>query len=437
MPSLRKKGEVWYACIALPNGKRTQISTKKRDKGSPAERSATHKQAMLIAQSLEELALGDPTEAHIRKTLNHLFERVGNRSRVSRPLNVFFDEWLQRVKLHLAPNTHSRYKGIADSFLAGLGGRRTIPLTEVTIGDIQAWIDGQLTKGKRVSSVHSAWQTLGIPFAGALKQGLIPANPVPLAEVPRFSRQPSRFPFSGAQIAEIIRTAEGDWRTASLLGAFTGARIGDVCGMRWGSVDLQLGILRYLPEKTRRIGAEIVIPIHPILLEHLVDLRRRQPASCDRLCPALAVGPRNGRPVVASQFKAILRKAGIQTEELVAERGGVAPIDPAGSIGRPSRHKVSRYSFHSFRHSFASMLANAGVPRELRMQLIGHTTDHIHSGYSHLAFETMRGAVMQLPAFVAVTGTAVPVSKPKGDALPKMSLTDASDPAGSLAKPQA
>lgn len=389
MASLRLKGKVWYACIALPNGKRTQVSTKKRDEGAAADRATQRRHAVLIAQSLEELALGDPTETHIRKTLNYLFERVGNRARVSRPVDGYLDEWLQRVKLHHAPNTHMRYKGIASSFLASLGNRRGVTLAEVSVADIQAWIDQQLRRGKRESSVYSAWQTLGIPFTAALKQGLISTNPVPLAEVPRFSRQSSRLPFTGAQIAAILQAADGEWRTAVMLGAFTGARIGDASSMKWSAVDLPAGVLRYLPKKTQRTGTEVVIPLHPALHAHLTELQNNRPAGCEYLCPGLLEGPR-GKPVLSLQFKAILRKAGIETEH-IEEKSALAGAGPG-------RHRRPRFSFHGLRHSFASLLANAGVPREVRKELIGHTTDRIHNGYSHLGLATMRSAIMQLPA---------------------------------------
>lgn len=40
-------------------------------------------------------------------------------------------------------------------------------------------------------------------------------------------------------------------------------------------------------------------------------------------------------------------------------------------------------TFHSFRHTFASMLSNAGVPLEQRMEILDHSTAAAHQGYTH------------------------------------------------------
>jgi len=407
MASVRLIGRTWFACITLPNGKRTQISTKKRDVGSTAERAECRKQANLIAQTTEDLVRGDPTEAHLRATLDYLFARVGNKARVSRPTDAHLGEWLQRVKLHQAASTYSRYRGITTSFLNSLGARRVASLAELTVADFQSWVDGQLVEGKRPSSVHSAWQTLCIPFALAVKHGFIATNPARLAQVPKGSRKPNRLPFTIDQISAIFRIAEGDWRTAIMLAVFTGARLMDACSMQWSAVDLGAGVVRYLPQKTRRSGLEVIIPLHPALFAYLKELRRQQSVDSAWLCPGLQAGPRGGRPVLSDQFKGLLVRAGID------------PAHPDDKILSKApgtrRHRIPRYCFHSFRHSFASHLANAGVSRELRMQLIGHTTENIHSGYSHIAVETLRSAVMQLPQICPEAAGAVPDSAMESD----------------------
>jgi integrase len=64
---------------------------------------------------------------------------------------------------------------------------------------------------------------------------------------------------------------------------------------------------------------------------------------------------------------------------------------------RTSRHAFSQKSFHSLRHSFASALANSGVPADLRMKLTGHKSATVHQGYTHHELEVLRGAIGTLP----------------------------------------
>jgi len=127
------------------------------------------------------------------------------------------------------------------------------------------------------------------------------------------------------------------------------------------------------------------------LAAHLVVLRTHLSQPPDEfLCPSLANHSVGCTGTLCKHFKDLLQRAGIETE----------PPAESADLNTTSRgrHKTPRYSFHSFRFSFASRLANAGVSRELRMKLVGHTTEQIHNGYTHLALETLRGAVLQLPA---------------------------------------
>jgi integrase len=59
---------------------------------------------------------------------------------------------------------------------------------------------------------------------------------------------------------------------------------------------------------------------------------------------------------------------------------------------------VSALSFHSLRHSFSSILANAGVSEERRMALTGHKSRDMHQHYSHHELEQLQKAVALLPS---------------------------------------
>jgi integrase len=62
-----------------------------------------------------------------------------------------------------------------------------------------------------------------------------------------------------------------------------------------------------------------------------------------------------------------------------------------------SGRSVSALSFHSLRHSFSSLLANAGIAEETRMALTGHTTREVHQRYTHRDLMLLRDAVAVLP----------------------------------------
>jgi integrase len=91
-----------------------------------------------------------------------------------------------------------------------------------------------------------------------------------------------------------------------------------------------------------------------------------------------------GKSGLSMAFGRPLERAGVE-QGTIQERGN--------GVGR----KVSARSFHSLRHSFNTVLVNAGVPQELRMKLTGHSSTETNAVYSHHELSVIRGALEHLP----------------------------------------
>ena len=59
---------------------------------------------------------------------------------------------------------------------------------------------------------------------------------------------------------------------------------------------------------------------------------------------------------------------------------------------------VHSLSFHSLRHSFNSVPANAGVPQEIRQKLTGYVSAEMNKVYTHHEDAVLRQAVNVIPA---------------------------------------
>ena len=101
------------------------------------------------------------------------------------------------------------------------------------------------------------------------------------------------------------------------------------------------------------------------------------------LCPRLASKGTGGKHGLSESFKRILVKA---------------KVDPMTVEGKGIR-KFSRRTFHSLRHSFNSVLANAGVADEIRMKLTGHSSKMMNTRYTHLEVNTLKSAMTSIPLF--------------------------------------
>lgn len=157
----------------------------------------------------------------------------------------------------------------------------------------------------------------------------------------------------------LIGAATGDYRLALVIGIFTGLRYGDIAHLSWDQVDG--GCIRIEPSKTKRRGTRVSIPLHPDILDAL------PPRATGYIMPELA--RTYGKTHYATRFADLCTAAG---------------IDSAG------------ISFHSLRHTFITRLAEAHVPREVRMRLAGHSSADTHDDYTHDAV-AQRRAVEALP----------------------------------------
>ena len=183
--------------------------------------------------------------------------------------------------------------------------------------------------------------------------------------------------FTIDQIARLVATAKGDWKTAVLLGYYTAARLRDCTNLKVSQIDWKERIILIQQRKTKK---RAWVPLHPCLARHLEKiLKDKSPG--DLVCPSLANRKTGGKTGLSREFTAIMREAEID-QGLVPGKG---------------KRRFSKLSFHSLRHSFNSHLANLGVDQETRQVMTGHGTVAANDDYTHLELPKLRGAIHLLP----------------------------------------
>ncbi len=180
-------------------------------------------------------------------------------------------------------------------------------------------------------------------------------------------------------------TARHGWRTLFLVGIYTGLRLGDCCTLDWSSIDLERGIVQLVPAKTKRHahGRPVTIPVHPALRSALSANDGTPPPAVGPVMPELAALYRASRHRVCDRLAAIFKSAGIATSVRVEGRANRVPVA----------------TFHSLRHTFVSMAANAGVPLHVVQSIVGHGSTAMTRHYWHESVDALRRAVEAIPAF--------------------------------------
>lgn len=167
------------------------------------------------------------------------------------------------------------------------------------------------------------------------------------------------------------------------LAIYTGARKGDLCLLKWSSVDLAQQIISFTPHKTSKSSRKrVMIPMSQVLFDALKDL----PQNNEYVLPKVALRYQTNPGGISRDTKKLLLAAGITPTE-------------AGE-GRRLR-AVSRLGFHSFRHFHISQLIANGVNPLVVRDLVGHTTVDMTARYTHVALETKQQAVcsLMIPTF--------------------------------------
>jgi integrase len=366
----RGRSPFWYACYTDATGKRLKKSTRLTAKSKALE------MARGLQKAADEAKRGALTEARTRELLGQILQSVTGQTLRMFTVAKWLDHFVKQKKKSRAEKTAARHEQVMTEFVQFLGARAEQNMAAITAKEISDFRDQRHARGLTPTTVNLDVTVLSSAFNAALKQGLIPVNPCASIEALK-DKAHRKHVFNPEQISALVKVAEGDWKGLIVIAFYTGQRLGDCANLRWRDVDLHKRTIRFQAGKT---GDEVVSMIHPQLEEYLLSLPTAK--SDDQFVfPTLA--QRTVSPL-SEHFRKLLKRAGI-AQHVIRE-------------GNKAGRTVYGLSFHSLRHSFSSILANAGVSEELRMALTGHRSRDVHQRYTHHELKRMRAAVEKLPA---------------------------------------
>lgn len=187
------------------------------------------------------------------------------------------------------------------------------------------------------------------------------------------------------ELARVVAPLEGEMRILFAIGIYTGLRLGDAVNLSWGAVDLVRGFIQWTPHKTAKHGTVVRIPLFPALALILAETPPKMRIGF--VLPQLAADYNAHGQRISDKVRRIFEAAGIQTQ---VDSGRVNLVS-----GTP--RKAIDVGFHSLRHTFVSLCANAGVPLHLVQAIVGHSNVAMTEHYFHVSDDALRGVVAGLP----------------------------------------
>jgi len=333
--SIQKKGKIYYAVIPFA-GRRKWI------------RGGTKKDAeKVLAETVTEVNHGSYIE--IPKLTFKEFVKV----------------WLKGfAEMNLKPSTQELYNIILDKHLIPQWGDHQ--LAGIKTAQIQMYASERL---KKVGSktVRNEIALLKQMFKHAYEWGYVKINNAEKARRPKIEKKEIDILEPG-EIQKMLKHATDAYRMAFKTAVMTGMRAGELWGLQFGDIDwnsAQIYVRRSLwggkfqTPKSKTSVRKIDIPSSLIL--ELKKWKLSCPISKDELVfPNTDGEPSVHNTVVKSHFNSALRRAGI-------------------------RH----VSFHSLRHSNASMRIQAGQNIKYLSTQLGHSSINITMDvYGHLFNDT-------------------------------------------------
>ena len=302
-------------------------------------------------------------ETETFRTFVEAREAKGNRDAGdSRPtsriiLGDYFEEWIEtysgRTSRGLAERSRELYRRSAKDYCLKRWG--TWKLADVEPTDVRQLYGELRRKGASTSALRQLRSTLSAMFSTAVEDGLLRSNPVRGVRIPA----PTKVEVDDDQAKALTRQElrlflaalpDDDWRLFFEFLTHTGLRISEAVGLCWEHLDLGerprvLVREQFYEGKRSRLKSKSGkrdVPLSPGMAERL----RTRRASHREAAPvfATAAGTELNRSNVASRI-----------------------LKPAAKAAR-----VPWTSFHSFRHTCASMLFDEGRNVKQVAEWLGH-----------------------------------------------------------------
>jgi integrase len=291
-------------------------------------------------------------------------------------LGEYLGRWLaDSVRDTVRPTTFERYEQIVRLHIRPVLGK--VKLKNLTSAHVRGLYREKLDAGLSPRTVQYVHVTLHKSLKQAIADGLIPRNATEAVKPPQVRREEMR-PLTAEQV-QVLFEAANSHRLEALyvLAVTTGLRQGELLGLKWDDIDLEVGTLQVRRTLTTAKGGPVLsapktkgsrrtVRLSLTALEALRSHLERQLGEIDQADDlwrenGLIFASESGEPlsrqhVTAHRFKPLLKRAGLP-----------------------------EIRFHDLRHTCATLLLSKNVNPKVVSEMLGHASIAITlDTYSHV-----------------------------------------------------
>jgi integrase len=291
-------------------------------------------------------------------------------------LGEYLGRWLaDSVRDTVRPTTFERYEQIVRLHIRPVLGK--VKLKNLTSAHVRGLYREKLDAGLSPRTVQYVHVTLHKALKQAIADGLIQRNAIEAVKPPQVRREEMR-PLNAEQVKVLFEAAKSDRLEALyILAVTTGLRQGELLGLKWDDIDLEVGTLQVRRTLTTAKGGLVLsapktkgsrrtVRLSQTALEALRSHLERQLGEIDQVGDlwrenGLIFASESGellsrQHVTAHRFKPLLKRAGLP-----------------------------EIRFHDLRHTCATLLLSKNVNPKVVSEMLGHASIAITlDTYSHV-----------------------------------------------------
>ena len=303
----------------------------------------------------------------------------------------YFADWIEsyagRTSRGFSETTRPEYRRPIERH--AMSRWRSWKLAEIEPADVRQMLGEMRRSGETTSAIKKLRAALSAMFATAVEDGCIRTNPVAGVRVPPgpTDQEPedvSSKAMTRAELGVLLEAMPGEWRLFFEFLTHTGLRISEAVGLTWAHVDLgekpRVRVREQFYNGERRKlksgHGRRDLPIAPGMAARLVEHRRDSYGGPDS-------------PVFPSRAGTELLPSNVYRRVLAP-----AAVSVGLSVAVPGRDTPrSAVSFHTFRHTCASLLFAEGRNVKQVQEWLGHADPGFTlRTYVHLLDDGLGGA---------------------------------------------
>lgn len=374
---MRKNSKWWYGRYKV-NNKRYCVNLNVEIGGTPPP-SLLEKGDAAFEQSrgkalgaLDRLCRDASSKKHSAELIQSLHKsRTGQRIE-SIEMGKLYSSWKNIPRKRSLSETYINWAGrVFERFISFLSNNEpnAKEMSDISHKTAKDFMAAEATRGISPKTYNAELLLLRSAFKHLRREaGLIdnPFDDIPTKEKNTVHRQP----FSQEELTAILETAKTDHFVYPLIvtAMCTAMRRGDVCLLKWRDVDLPNS---FITVKTAKTGAEVTIPMLPMLRELLQVLPR---GTSEYTFPEQAAMYKTNPDGITWRIKKVLITAGFKNCDDTSNAGRNAILIDIRTKRAVGLYRASIRDFHSFRVTWITMALTAGVPMELVRKVTGHAT---------------------------------------------------------------